>query len=457
MRDTTVEADVRHLGVLVGDPSADRIVAVSTSTVFEDSSLPQLFWGVEAAAIDSGFQGHMYTRPNDILVVSVPRTDRAVAEQVTTAVGVNHELWRSLTGIELASAASRLVLAGEPTPPLDPLPANVSRHAGSMLEAAASRYRHGGATLLAFVFDDRLAEVLGLGDPVLVDQARATSLLMDKNVAMRVLVGAGVDCPETFAVDEDTELELALSRIPPSGRYVFKPAGGAAGIGVYGIAGGGAEIGLIRAHLDELRDTSRLPGRFQIQEFLAGTPFGITAWFGADGTYAVLEAHRQEISAGGRFVGGRWTAALQAEQQEDASRICGRLAGVERPRFSGLVCLDVIDGKVIEVNPRLTASAPIAHLLRRQSQLARHLGGGFQVAQIDLDSSVDIPYEAIRSGTLRSLIEALWRERRVLVLPQGLNPFGASRVVFVNDDVDGTAQRVFAERIRELHDADRPV
>ena len=437
--------------MLIGDPTADRIIAVSTSVVFEDSSLPQLFWGVDATAIDSGFQGHMYTRPNDIHVISVPRTDATVPQMALTAISVNHAIWKSLTGIELASATSRFVLAtGDPSPPAEPLPGNLTWHVGSMLDAAASRYRNEGETLLAFVLDNRLAAALGLreqGHDALVDQARATSLLMDKNVAMQALLDVGVDCARTYPVDDDADLNRVLGRIPSSGRYVFKPAGGAAGIGVYGNVGGGAGIDLVSAHIDELRRTNRLPRRFQIQEFLHGVPFGVTAWFGAERTFAILEIHRQEISDEGRFVGGRWSAALQAELEECASEICGHLAEIEQPRFAGLICLDVIDRKVIEVNPRLTASAPIAHILRRASQIARHLGGSFDVAQIDLNSRVDIPYALMRNGTLAGLIDDIWSERRVLVLPQGLNPFGACRVVFVNDDGDGTAQRIFIERI----------
>jgi hypothetical protein len=41
-------------------------------------------------------------------------------------------------------------------------------------------------------------------------------------------------------------------------------------------------------------------------------------------------------------------------------------------------------------------------------------------------------------------------ERRVLVLPQGLNPFGESRLAFVNDDDEASVQRHFLERVRGL-------
>lgn len=446
-----VKADVSHLGVLVGDPHSDRIIAVATSVVFEDRSLPQAFWEIEATAIDSGFQGHMYTEPNDILVVRAPSNDDSIPQQVMTAISVGYEVWKSFTGIQLSSVTNRIILASDPprSPPTC-LPGNLIWHRGGMLDAAATRYRNTGEAFLAFILNNHVAGMLGLrhqGGGTLMDQAQTTSLLMDKNSAMQVLQVNKVDCAETYPVDESTDLERTLSSIPSAGRYVFKPAGGAAGIGVFSNSGRGAPLDLIRAHLDALRRKHQLPRRFQIQEFVEGTPHGVTAYFETDGTFEVLEIHQQIINETGKFIGGRWTPALQAKQMEFAHSVCQQLAAINQYSFSGLICLDIIDRRVIEVNPRLTASAPIAHLLRRQEQIGRHLGSGFRIEQIDLNTNVRIPNESIRNGTLRRLIEVIWKERGVLTLPQGLNPFGGSRFVFINDDCDGTVQQTFVQRL----------
>lgn len=448
-----LKADVNHLGVLVGDPHSDRIIAVATSVVFADRSLPQTFWGIDDTAIDSGFQGHIYTRPNDILVVRVPSNDDTIPQMVVTAISVNYDIWKFLTGIQLSSAASRIVLASDhPSRPSACLPDNLTWHVGGLLDAAATRYRNTGETFLAFVLNNQVAGMLDLrhkGGGALMDQARTTSLLMDKNVAMQVLQANKVDCAKTYPVNEDTDLDGTLSSIPSAGRYVFKPAGGAAGIGVFSNKGCGAPMGLIGAHLDALRREQKLPRRFQIQEFVEGTPQGVTACFEKGGTFEIFEIHQQLIDETGRFIGGRWAPALQAEQMEFACALCRQLGVIEQPSFSGLICLDIVDGRVIEVNPRLTASAPIAHILRRQHQIARRLGRGFRIEQIDLNTKLNIPYESIRNGTLRGLIEVIWKERSVLVLPQGLSPFGGSRFVFINDDCDGTAQQTFIQRIEQ--------
>jgi hypothetical protein len=53
----------------------------------------------------------------------------------------------------------------------------------------------------------------------------------------------------------------------------------------------------------------------------------------------------------------------------------------------------------------------------------------------------------VESGWLKMKITELWRKYKVLILPQGLNPVGNSRVVFINDDHLNTVQKEFLKRI----------
>jgi hypothetical protein len=69
------DTDVNHLVVLIGNRHSERIVALSTSDVFVNRSLIPSLWGISNEAIDSGFQAHLYTRPEDIFVVRVPSND----------------------------------------------------------------------------------------------------------------------------------------------------------------------------------------------------------------------------------------------------------------------------------------------------------------------------------------------------------------------------------------------
>lgn len=445
------KTDVNHLGVLIGNSDSARIIAVSTSMVFDDRTLSRTFWGIENTAMDSGFQGHMYTRPNDILTVCVPCSDQDVPDKVKTAVGVNHAIWKSLTGIRLLPKTGHVILAtAQPVPATNHLPLNYIWYSGSLPEAAVSRWQDRRETLFAFVLNCRLTDQLGLHGPentALLIQAQNTSMLMDKNAAMQVLQENGVDCAKTYLFNENTDLKPVFNYIPQDEVYVFKPAGGAAGIGIFSNNGHGARLDRLQIHMDRLQHNSQLPERFQIQQFVAGTPYGVTGFFNPDGTFEIFEIHEQLIDHTEGFVGARWTPYLQAEQMESARKLYKQLSAIRRPCFRGLIALDIIAGKIIEVNPRLTAAAPIAHLLRRHIQIPGTFESNLQINQIDLNTEVLIPFELIKDRTLIRIIERIWQEQKVLVLPQGLNPFGKSRLIFVNDDPEGTAQQLF---IREI-------
>ncbi|MGB7070717.1 MAG: ATP-grasp domain-containing protein, partial [Pyrinomonadaceae bacterium] len=433
-----VSDDVRHLGKLLGSPDSDRIIALATSVVFEDDSLPLKFWGISSGKVDSGFQGHMYAGPNDILVVRVPGNDPEVPSMVRQAIDHGAEIWKSGAGIDLARGNSRIVLASDSECPMSAnMAENLSWHSGELLEAAAAQFQNGNGSFLAFVFNDRVANMLKCGGE-LRDQAHTTSRLMDKNVAMGAIQQNNIACARAYVVDDPKDLDSIFADIPSTGRYVFKPAGGAAGIGVFDNNGRGAQLGQIRNHLAELDSNGRLPSSFQIQEFIKGIPFGISANIGPNGEFEIFEIHHQIMSGSGRFIGGNWTTQLQSQEMDFAVRIYRQLADIDEPRFRGLICLDIIDHKVIEVNPRLTASAPIAHLLRKELEISHFIGGSYRIKRIDLNTDVNIPIGYVRDETLRRLIENIWKERQVLVLPQGLSPFGPSRVVFVNDDEFGT-------------------
>jgi len=435
--------DVDHLGTVIGHPTADRIIAVSTSEVFDDRSLLQTFWGKDATEIDSGIQGHLYTRPRDVLVLRLPRTDETALAQVFTALNRNSEIWQSLTGLQLATSRSRLVFSRSGATRAV-LPPNASWHTGTLSDAAAAQYQQGRGSVLAFVLNQATLQRLGVIDADLSSQAEMTSLLMDKNATMELLHAGQVPIAPTRRYTPRTWFEHGCRDLPDTGRYVFKPAGGAAGIGVFAPGPDGATSVAVRAHVHELSQTGHLPERFQLQQFIPGIPHGVSALVRSDGPAEILEIHRQVIRDG-RCIGVRWTRTIEAAHREVAEDIYSRIRAMNtlHRAASGLLCLDLINGLVIEANPRLTASAPIAHLLSRENRIQSHRGSGFRITQIDVDSAVRVPFERMRNGTLAGLIDDLQADSGVLALPQGLNPFGPSRFVFVNDDSTGTAQAAF--------------
>lgn len=448
------KSDMGYLGTLIGDPNSNRIVALSTSSVFSDKALTQSFWGVKSTAIDNGFQGHLYTRPSDTLVVCPPNNDIGTPQKVIKAIEVNYEIWKTFAGIELSTPKCPLILASDfNSPPKDCLLDNLTWHVGSMLGAAITRHIKSSEAVYAFVLNTQLIDMLGSLPPNssdLIDQADTTTLLMDKNTAMEILQNNNIKCAKTCPINEDTDLEVKLGNIPSGHSWVFKPAGGAAGIGVFGNRSGGVSLTSIRSHLKTLKHQNQLPLRFQIQEFIHGNPYGVTASFGKNGRFRIFQIHSQLINNEGKFTGGTWTQAFQAKQMVFVNDLCQQLANIEQPSFSGLICFDIINQKIVEINPRLTASAPISHILKQQSQISDHHRRKYQIKKIDLNTQIAIPYHAFQKGTLIGLVESIWQEFDALVLPQGLNPFGISRLIFINDDILKTAQQMFLKRIKHL-------
>ncbi len=446
------ETGVNHLGVLVGDPGADRIIAVSTSAVFRDQSLIQNFWGKDSSTLDSGFQGHLYTRPNDILVVRSPVCEGNIPEMIRSAIGVNYDIWNSLTGIRLASTESRIIIVSDhQADQKSLLPGHFIWRTGSLQDAAVSYCQDTGESFLAFVPDCRLEDLSFFHEKMNNEMAawfQTASLMMDKNHAMELLQKQNIQCATTYPFNGAVDFDSRLREIPESGRYMFKPAGGAAGISLFpGNNRSGARIEQIARHIKTLLLDNKLPERFQIQEFLPGQPYGVSAGFDGKGGFEIFEIHQQNINNAGKFTGGRWTPAIEEEQMENVYSIYEQMAINGKNYLFGLFCLDIIDGKVIEVNPRLTAAAPIAHILRRREQIENHVQGNFEIRQIDLHTGVRISYESVRNGKLKKLIETFWQDEKVLVLPQGLDPFGTSRLIFINDNLEAEAQKRFLRKI----------
>jgi hypothetical protein len=79
--------------------------------------------------------------------------------------------------------------------------------------------------------------------------------------------------------------------------------------------------------------------------------------------------------------------------------------------------------------------------------LKKYAENNFTIQQIDINTSVQISYNFLSSGKLQQLIKQTWEESRMMVLPQGLNPFGNSRLLFINDNKKGTGQQMFIKKI----------
>lgn len=455
MRDINLHSTkANHQGVRIGQANTPRIIALSTSGVFHDLSLILKYKGVKPHQIDNGIQAHLYTHPEDIFILNLPQGfQKQCIENISTAIRMNCEIWNQFTGIDLAFSSSQIVLTSESYPDhLEyQLPANFSWHHGQILEAAASCYKNKNTSFQAFIFDKRTVETLGITnllDEKTLQQAETTSFLMNKNFAMQLLHQYGDECAKTIAFERNTYSEKLNSNLNKLGlKWVFKPACGAAGMGVFSNNGHGLKLQYMIDYLKKLELKNRLPDYFQIQQLMTGTPYGVTGYFREDKSFEILEIHEQIINKNHRCIGCRWTPDIQKKQMNYAVKIYETLSNIDELHPMGLICFDMIDDKVIEVNPRLTAAGPISHILKLRENIQSHLGYDFEINQIDLNTNVPLYYPFIESGKIKSLIEDLWKYHRVIVLPQGLNPFGSSRFIFINDTGANPVQRKFLREI----------
>ncbi|PSL01208.1 hypothetical protein [Cecembia rubra] len=447
------DSEVSHLGVLIGDATADRIISLSTSNVFVDDTLIPGFWSKTVSSIDSGFQGHLYTREKDAFVLSLPIVTNEVIGEVRKCLEENSRIWEFFTGSKLANKESPIILVSALDPPA-PLffPDNFFFIKGTMDDAVKWLLESDHFAYLAFTYNKELMQKIGIYhylEDGHQEVANLTSLLMQKNESVRLLKGQHDYFASTHLFDARQNLDEQLGALPDLGYYVFKPSGGAAGIGFYPTNFIGAGKREIAGHIKALEQSGQLPMKFQVQEFLPGKVYGCSACFFGNGNFEMLEIHEQTVTQKGRCSGSRWTPEITFAHQDFVYNTYRKISSIKDLKLGGLVCFDFIQEKIIEVNPRLIASSPISHILKMGDFFRYKYGKGFCIHQIDINTEVTIPFEKVNSGELYRLVLEIWERDKVMCLPQGIHPNGLSRVVFINDDSRSTSQLNFLNELNK--------
>ncbi|WP_157373465.1 hypothetical protein [Algoriphagus terrigena] len=445
--DCTTSFRLTHLGVMIAGENPGRIIGMPTSEVYSDPQLLQF----PKNHLDNGIQAQLYVRDEDTLVVYYPDLSADLLERIRENLLVNSSIWKQLTGISIQP--KDLVIAHETSDVADLFkkrPINLKK--GSLLTSSIETMAESGQSILGFVFSSGFLSELKKKIPTSIEldtMARQTDFLMDKNHAITFLAAAGIKVARTFTYERGGFTVSDLDRIG-KGEFILKPAGGAAGIGLFPRAGIGASPELLKDHLSELISSESLPWRFQIQEFLEGPVWGVMGLFLPGGRWQILQVHSQQMNGQGRFTGGRWTRSLEAERLEFAEELFSALANLSSFGYQGLIEFDLIGERIIEVNPRITASSPICHLLSLEGKLQEHLGQGFHLSQIDINTQVQFPEDLEKLRHVANTIQKIQRDTEVLILPQGINPTGKSRVLFVNDDEDSKTQCRFLDELDVL-------
>lgn len=438
----TEPVKVSHLGVTIGNEQQGRIIALPTSEVFHNQELIPSFLNVLPANLDNGFQAHLYTAPSDTLVVYLHHVNNFLTEHALNCLKVNADIWKTLTGIQLAR--NNLVIAfQQKSVSTAQIPSGIQLCQGSLLQVAIKEAEETGKALVAFVFNEVLLKKSGISFPKnssVWDYAKSTTMLMDKNSSIQLLQKNGVPTPVTYFSPEIKNMDKTL-------KYVFKPSGGAAGLGVYLNEGKGVSRDEILQHIGYLEKNHILPDNYQIQEFLPEPVYGALILFRPGEQHEILQIHDQVINPKNKFIAGSWSRKTQSQKYKKVEKLVNQIATIKELKFIGLMGIDLIGGKVIEINPRLTASSPISHLLQNEHAIKDFLGFNFKIKRIDINTGISIPQEMIVSGRLEHTIFRIWEEHNVLILPQGLNPAGNSRVLFINDNSQNRVQQKFLKAL----------
>lgn len=451
LADIAISYSLTHLGVLIRGEMSGKVVAMPTSEVYSDPDLAWQLLRLPKHHLDSGIQAQLYVGPEDTLLVFRPHVTSGFLHSLSESLRANASIWKRLTGLQ--------ILPKQVTVACDSFDEdcqsnneNIRLIKGTLPEASVSTATESGQSLLGFVYSSDFHRQLGGTIPLSPDLdliAKQTDLFMDKNLAMDFLAQAGFPVAKTHPFARETFSPSQLDSLDDA-NYVFKPAGGAAGLGLFPKGTKGAVLATIKGHLQKLELDGTLPQKFQLQEHLSGPVWGAMGLILPEKKWNVLQVHSQEIDAQGRFSGGRWCQPYEAQRMEFAEKLFAKLASLDKLGYLGLIELDLIGEKIIEVNPRITASSPICHLLSLENKLQSHIGNSFRIRQLDINTQVQFPRQADKLKLAEQLIQETHNQSGTLILPQGINPVGMSRVVIVNDREDSRYQQQFLAALRRL-------
>jgi glutathione synthase/RimK-type ligase-like ATP-grasp enzyme len=350
------------------------------------------------------------------------------APLIAHCLDLNAAIWRRQTGIALMEPRSGKVSLAVP--------------GESMLGHAVRLWKQAGGAFVAANLTSRLVDLLHTGDPELVAVSRSCESLNHKNSAMRLLTAHSIPSPWTLTADDGVrsadEARDVLSVLPKDGQYVLKADGATAGVGVYTNHHAGYDVPALTRLVLHLLERHRLPSRFQIQEYFAGRSMSALAVFRTDGGFDLLSIQEQGLQ-NGEFISAHWRRPVHERLAPQVAEVYRRIASIPGLRLLGPVGIDFQESNgdiaVVEVNARLTGSAPIPWILQALERAA------VPVDSVDLLIGVDLDQKLILGNGLLPAIEAALSEPSArgpgslprMILPQGLNAFGKSRILLVND------------------------
>ena len=442
-------------GIVVGNPNANRIFSFSTSSQVQDHDDFSQTLGCSIIATDKGYQMHLFTQEHDILIVRVPPKDLSFEafQLVHSAISLNQRIWAYFTDVKLCGPTKQVVIVSEtseaPWVHADEKALEQFNFQSGTLDQISKNIflQNGGQIVLPIISPDRIRGIVF--DPLLDSVAACVSILNDKNYAIPILKQCGIRVPETYIVNEPCDIADALSQLDPKKKYVFKLAGSVAGVGMFTNHDHGCSCREMTDYLTYLEMVGKIPHHFQIQEFITGKSYGGIVMIDRNRNVKLLSVHQQIVHEG-NFLGLLWEPETEDRLRAFVLETVEELLIQKEISLLGVFNIDFMVSEegtkyVTEINPRYSAGVPFYAVRTLESNMQK-IFPNFGIKKMFLGSNIRFSISVLQSGKLFRVAQNLHRDFNVVVLPQGINPFGNSSVLFIND-LDGKGRTKFIEYV----------
>jgi hypothetical protein len=450
---------VLPFGIVIGNAKTQRIFSLSTSSQVQDPEGSNRTLGCSVITADKGYQMHLYTREEDQLIVRIPPQNVSLEalQLVDSAISFNQQIWEYFTKVKLCGS-NQVVVVSES---LDiswlqsdkETMEQFNFHKGTLDQISKDIFlENGGQIVLPIISEDRIQGIQI--DPPLDSIAACVSTLNDKNNAIPILKRSGIQVPETYTINDPSEAASALSQLDPKKKYVFKLAGAVASIGMFTNNDQGCTPKEIIEHLASLQRAGKTPNHFQIQEFINGSSYGGIVLIDQSRKLQLLSIHQQIVEEG-NWLGLRWEQQIEAKLKDFVLESVKALLTDQEITLLGAFNIDFMvseDGLkyITEINPRYSAGVPF-HTIRTLESNIQKIFPDFMIKTMFLDPNIHFSNQFLQSGMLFQIVQDLYRNFNVVILPQGINPFGNSCVIFIND-LDGKGRNKFIEYVTKHAD-----
>lgn len=310
---------VLPFGIVIGNANSPRIFSLSISSQMQDPKGADLTLGCSIVTKDKGYQMHLYTREQDQLIVRIPpqAISLEAIQLVDLAIRTNQQIWDYFAKVKLCG--SNQVLAVSESSDISGLQSKETKgqlnfHKGTLDQVSRELFfESGGQIVLPIISEDRIRGIQIA--PSLDSVAAWVSTLNDKNKAIPILKRSGIQVPETYTVDDPSEITNVLSQLDSKKQYVFKLAGAVASIGMFINNDQGCTPKQIIEHLAILERAGKTPRHFQIQEFINGSSYGGIVMIDQNRNLQLLSIHQQIIEQG-NWLGLRWEQQIETKLKD---------------------------------------------------------------------------------------------------------------------------------------------